>query len=150
MQEGAIERRKRENRELEEEQAALLALEKFKITKTSNHREGKQETVVKKRNPENNISMLRERMDRERNAIKEWMDKRRWMAELKSIKENGAGSQNTQSPTLDNRFGGVSLRINTPKRKFENEPFTGEVNLETFFTQSPAKKRKVQTVKVKE
>ena len=38
---------------------------------------------------------------------------------------------------------GVRIKINTPKRKFENEPFSGEVNLETI--QSPAKKRKVQT-----
>ena len=35
--------------------------------------------------------------------------------------------------------------MNTPKRKFENEPFNGEVSLETFLIQSPAKKRKVQT-----
>ena len=41
--------------------------------------------------------------------------------------------------------GGVRIKINTPKRKFENEPFSGEIKSETFFTQSPAKKRKVQT-----
>ena len=68
----------------------------------------------KKRNLENkdNISVLRERMDRERNAIKEWMDKRRKMAELKSIEENGARSHNTNSPTLDNRLGGGSKNKN--------------------------------------
>ena len=79
-------------------------------------------------------------MDRERNAIREWIDKRRNMTELTNITENI--SQNKNSPTLDNQFGVV--RINTPKFFFENEPFNGKVNLETFLTQSPAKKRRVQ------
>ena len=67
------------------------------------HDQGQEgDKASKKRNLENkdNISMLRERMDRERNAINEWMDKRRKMVELKSITENGARSLNTNSPTL--------------------------------------------------
>ena len=168
VEEGTIERRMRENRELEEEQAALLALHKFRDMKTSSHQEDNKETpssetivddelpdtskskerrgkhdqghergkdIPKKRKLENkeNITMLRERMDRERNAIREWMDRKRIKTEL---------TQNKKSPTLDNRLGGV--KMNTPKRKFENEPFNGEVNLETFLIQSPAKKRRVQ------
>ena len=51
------------------------------------------------------------------------MDKRINMTELTNITENR--SQNTNSPTLDDRL--ERVRINTPKQKFENEPFNGEV-----------------------